>query len=95
MRAGFGKIRNVSLTYDVPGTWAGVVGASRGSLTLTGENLATLWRAQWRKWGARGQDPEVRFNTPNFYVDPNLTNGYTQESWPQFTRLLATFRLSY
>ncbi|HEY2377972.1 MAG TPA: SusC/RagA family TonB-linked outer membrane protein [Gemmatimonadaceae bacterium] len=95
MKAGFGKIRNVSLTYDVPGRWASFAGASRGSITLTGENLATIWRAQWRKWGARGQDPEVRFNTPNFYGDPNLTNGYTQESWPQFTRFLATFRLSY
>jgi TonB-linked SusC/RagA family outer membrane protein len=95
MKAGFGKIRNVSLTYDMPGQWASKVGASRGSVTLTGDNLATLWRAQWRMWGARGQDPEVRFNTPNFYGDPNLTNGYTQESWPQFTRLLATFRLSY
>lgn len=95
MRAGFGKIRNVSLTYDLPGRVANYAGASRGSITITGQNLATLWRAQWRKWGARGQDPEVRFNTPGFYGDPNLTNGYTQESWPQFTRLLATFRLSY
>jgi hypothetical protein len=95
MKAGFGKIRNVSLTYDLPARFVSYAAASRGSVTITGENLATLWRAQWRKWGARGQDPEVRFNTPNFYGDPNLTNGYTQESWPQFTRLLATFRLSY
>ena len=42
-----------------------------------------------------GQDPEVRINTPNFYGDPNLSNGYTQESWPQFRRFLATVRFSF
>ena len=95
MKAGFGKIRNVSLTYEVPDRWAGVLGASRGSVTLTVANLATIWRAQERKFGMRGQDPEVRFNTPAAYGDPNLTNGYTQESWPQFRRFLATIRLSF
>ncbi len=95
MKAGFGKIRNVSLSYDVPQRWARVLGASRGSVTLTVANLATIWRAQERKFGMRGQDPEVRFNTPNAYNDPNLTNGYTQESWPQFRRFLATIRLSF
>jgi hypothetical protein len=95
MKAGFGKIRNVSLTYDLPGSWAGSLGASRGSLTLTLANVATIWRAQSRKFGALGQDPEVRFNTPSAYNDPNLTNGYTQESWPQFRRFLATVRFAF
>ena len=95
MKAGFGKIRNVSLTYSAPDRWARLFGASRGSLTLTVANLATIWRAQERKWGMRGQDPEVRFNTPTAYGDPNLTNGYTQESWPQYRRFLVTVRLSF
>ena len=95
MKAGFGKIRNVSLTYELPGNWAGSLGASRAAVTLTGANLATIWRAQSRKFGALGQDPEVRFNTPSAYGDPNLTNGYTQESWPQFRRFLATVRFSF
>jgi len=95
MKAGWGKIRNVSLTYDVPQRWARALGASRGSVTLTVANLATIWRAQERKFGMRGQDPEVRFNTPTAYNDPNLTNGYTQESWPQYRRFLATVRLSF
>jgi len=97
MKAGFGKIRNVSLTYDLPTTWAGEVGASRGSLTLTVANLATIWRAQSRKFGMLGQDPEVRTNSATAYYggDPNLTNGYTQESWPQFRRFLATVRFSF
>jgi len=95
MKAGWGKIRNVSLTYTAPERWARMFGASRGSVTLTVANLATIWRAQERKFGMRGQDPEVRFNTPTAYNDPNLTNGYTQESWPQYRRFLATVRLSF
>jgi hypothetical protein len=96
MKSGFGKLRNVSLTYEVPGNWAGLLGASRGSVTLTGANLATLWRAQDRLFGALGQDPEVRVNSEGWFgADPNLTNGFTQESWPQFRRFLATVRLSF
>lgn len=95
MKAGFGKIRNVSLSYELPGSWAGLVGASRGSVTLTGANLATIWRAQERNFGALGQDPEVRINSSTFFSDANLTNGFTQESWPQFRRFLATVRLSF
>ena len=95
MKAGFGKIRNVSLSYLAPERWARMLGASRGSVTLTVANLATIWRAQERKFGMRGQDPEVRNNAPNFYADPNLTNGYTQESWPQYRRFLVTVRLSF
>ena len=95
MKAGFGKIRNVSLSYELPGSWAGLVGASRGSVTLTGATLATIWRAQDRKFGALGQDPEVRINASTFFSDANLTNGFTQESWPQFRRFLATVRLSF
>jgi hypothetical protein len=95
MKAGFGKIRNVSLTAEMPANWATSLGASRASATLTVANLATIWRAQTRKFGALGQDPEVRNNAPNFYNDPNLSNGYTQESWPQFRRFLATVRFTF
>ena len=95
MKAGFGKLRNLSLTYDAPERWARILGASRASITLTGANLVTLWRAQDGTFGARSIDPEVRINSANFYGDPNLTNGYNQESWPQFRRFLATVRLSF
>jgi TonB dependent receptor-like, beta-barrel len=95
MKAGFGKLRNLSVTYEVPGRWAGLVGATRGSITLTGANLLTLWRAQDGTYGTRTIDPEVRINTPSFFGDPNLTNGYNQESWPQFRRFLVTVRLAF
>ena len=95
MKAGFGKLRNLSLSYEIPQRWAGVLGASSGSVTLTAANLAILWRAQQGTFGARSIDPEVRINSANFYGDNNLTNGYNQESWPQFRRFLATVRLAF
>jgi hypothetical protein len=95
MKAGFGKLRNLSLTYEVPARWAGWIGATAGSVTLTAANLFTIWRAQQGTFGGRSIDPEVRINQPNFYGDPNLTNGYNQESWPQFRRFLATVRLAF
>jgi hypothetical protein len=95
MKAGFGKLRNLSLSYEVPQRWAGLLGASSGSVTLTGANLATLWRAQRGTFGARSIDSEVRINTSTFFNDPNLTNAYNQESWPQVRRFLATVRLAF
>jgi TonB-linked SusC/RagA family outer membrane protein len=95
MKAGFGKLRNLSLTYEMPRRLAGLVGAARGSITLTGANLFTIWRAQDGTYGAKSVDVETRINTPTFYADPTLTNGYNQESWPQFTRFLATVRFAF
>lgn len=49
--AGFAKLREVSLTYDLPGRIAGLVGARRASFTFAGRNLATFS-------GWSGLDPE-------------------------------------
>ena len=95
MKAGFGKIRNVSLTYTMPGQLARAMRATGASITLTGANLGTIWRAQDGTYGAKAQDPEIRINSSTFFGDNNLTNGYTQESWPQYRRFLATLRLTF
>jgi hypothetical protein len=95
MKAGFGKIRNVSLTYTMPGQLAHAMRATGASITLTGANLGTIWRAQDGTFGAKAQDPEIRINSSTFFGDNNLTNGYTQESWPQYRRFLATLRLTF
>ena len=95
MKAGFGKIRNVSLTYTMPSQLARAMRATGASLTLTGANLGTIWRAQDGTFGAKAQDPEIRTNSTTYATDPNLTGGYTQESWPQYTRFLATLRLTF
>jgi hypothetical protein len=71
------------------------LGSNRGSVTLTAANLFTVWRAQEGTFGAKTVDPEIHINSTAFYGDANLTNGYTQEMWPQYTRFLVTVRLAY
>ena len=48
----FLKLREASLTFFVPSSWAARMGADRLSLTITGRNLAT-----WSDYS--GTDPEI------------------------------------
>jgi TonB-linked SusC/RagA family outer membrane protein len=57
--ASFAKLREVSVSYMLPSTLAGRIGANAGSLTLSGRNLHT-----WTKWG--GVDPEAFFVVERF-----------------------------
>ena len=90
--AGFARLRTVSLTYDLPDKL--LMGASRGSVTVAGENLAFLWRAQEAAYGAEWVDPEL---LPNRSGDFSVTGlyTYTQESWPQLARVRTTVRFTF
>jgi TonB-linked SusC/RagA family outer membrane protein len=90
--AGFARLRTVSASYDMPDRFAHWVGASRGSVTLSGENLAFLWRAQVNSYGVPWVDPEIR---PNFAGDATQLNGYVQESFPQATRVRLSLRFTF
>ena len=67
--ASFVKLREVSLTYLAPATWAARVGAQGASLTLAARNLAT-----WTRYS--GTDPEVSaqgpesFGVEDFFTQP-------------------------
>ncbi len=67
--AGFVKLREVSLTYTAPASWAARFGASSLSFTASGRNLIT-----WTKY--RGADPEVNdigqfnFSQADFLTQP-------------------------
>ncbi len=50
--SGFAKLRTLSLRFELPERWAGLLGANTGALTFTGNNLAT-----WDSFS--GPDPEV------------------------------------
>jgi TonB-dependent starch-binding outer membrane protein SusC len=52
----FGRLREVSVTYRLPGEWAASFGARNASVTLAGRNLA-LWT------NYNGPDPEVISNS--------------------------------
>jgi len=67
--AGFLKLREVSLTYFAPQTWASRIGASSLSFTVSGRNLVT-----WTNY--KGADPEVNdigqfnFSVADFLTQP-------------------------
>jgi hypothetical protein len=91
-KAGFAKLRTVSVSYDLPPGILRWVGASRGSITVAGENLATLWRAQSEAFGVSWIDSEISTNAP---WAGTRDYGYVQESFPQAMRLRATARFTF
>lgn len=87
MDAGFAKLRTLSASYILPASLARWVGASNGTFTLTGHNIARLWTAENDSFGHEVTDPEIR--------QSDALNAYNQESWPQFTSVIASFRFSF
>ncbi|MBI4541089.1 MAG: TonB-dependent receptor, partial [Gemmatimonadetes bacterium] len=88
IEGGFAKLRNVSATYQLPRVWAQRIGADRASMTLAGENLATLWVEQCCVFGRKQVEPEIRSSTSEL-------SDYNQEQFPQPRRLTAAFRVSF
>ncbi len=91
-KGGFARLRTVSASYDFPTRIAKFFGSSRGSITVSAENMAFLWRAQESSFGVKWIDPEI---TPNRSFDTTGNFGYTQESWPQAARIRTTIRLTF
>ena len=92
VKGGFARLRTVSASYEFPGKVAKWIGASRGSFTLSAENMALLWRAQKDVYGVKWIDPEI---TPNRNGDAVGNFGYSQESWPQAARIRTTIRFTF
>ena len=92
-KAGFVKLRTLSASYDLPTSVARWVGAQRGSITVSGENLAILWREQALTFGVPWVDPEISSNNAGNIGGGN--SGYIQESFPQAARLRTTIRLTF
>ncbi len=90
--SGFARLRTISASYELPGKFAKLVGASSGSFTVSGENLAFLWRAQTEAHGTKWIDPEIR---PNFAGDVTGSQGYAQESFAQAARIRMALRFTF
>ena len=58
--ADFMKLRDLSLSYDLPRAFVERFGVQRGALQLAGHNVAILWTK-----GYGGLDPEVNFSGTN------------------------------
>ena len=89
----FAKLRTISANYTLPQSFADAVQASRITVTVTGQNLWTIWTGAPDEWhGHKLMDPE-RTNqaggaTPGLEV-------FLQESWPQTKRVITTLRFSF
>ncbi|MBI4419806.1 MAG: SusC/RagA family TonB-linked outer membrane protein [Gemmatimonadetes bacterium] len=82
MKGGFAKLREISATYILPQWLVGPLRASRGTFSLAGRNLATLWAAQKDAFGTKMHDPEV-------YIGP------TQTMLPLMASVVTTLRLTF
>ena len=85
----FVRWKSVTVGYQMPENWLGFVGASRGQLSLTAQNLGMVW-TNWPGWPYH--DPEV--------VDPSNTfsgNREPQEdsAIPPLTSFTISLRLTF
>jgi hypothetical protein len=82
--ASFWRLREVSLSYTVPGATAQRFGASRATITVAGRNLHT-----WSDW--TGLDPEARF----LGGARGLFGGLEQNHLPQTTSVVTSVNLTF
>jgi TonB-linked SusC/RagA family outer membrane protein len=83
------RLRDISLSYDLPSSWVQRAGASRASLTLTGRNLYTLYHSSYGRDGSRTHDPETKAarNTP--------WPGWQQTRVPLASSIVTTMRVTF
>ena len=89
-KADFIKLRDVSVTYTLPSTWAHRAGTERAAFTLAAHNVAILWKPHYG-----GPDPEVNFTGVN---DPGSYFSFIRvDSWtaPMTRRFTAALELSF
>ena len=79
--AGFAKIREVAVSWTMPQTLVGWIGADRATLTLAGRNLHTFT-------GYSGLDPEASFVEFGFTL-------LEQDNTPQLATFVATLNVSF
>jgi hypothetical protein len=93
--AGFVRLRDLSATVTLPESWAGRIGGSRASITVSARNLALLWQEQEYVELPDGSiipDPKI--------LDPErrFTGGqgnFVEALVPPLASVMTTFRLSF
>ena len=87
-------LRNVSASYTLPEAWSARIGADRVNVTLSGQDLWRVWRAQTHGFGREIVDSEIR-TTGGTGTDPGGIAAYTQDGFPLFKRFLTTVRVTF
>jgi TonB-linked SusC/RagA family outer membrane protein len=93
----FAELREVSLTYTLPAFLTDRVGVSRGTISLAGRNLWTIWQQQTHTcgWGYDTDCPDgVPILTPESSGASETSSGTTFGQVP-YTSFMATVRVSF
>ncbi len=81
--ASFTKLREVSVSYNLPGAWVSRLGSSGGSISLAGRNLHT-----WTKY--KGLEPEASFQGGS-----RGFGQWEQNVTPQLRSFVTSLRLTF
>jgi TonB-dependent SusC/RagA subfamily outer membrane receptor len=90
-KAGFARLRTISVEYQLPKGVARWVGTNAGAITVAVDNLAILWREQSQSFGVGWIDPEV---LPNGGTDAAGLQAYTQDPLPLARRVTVALRFT-
>jgi TonB-linked SusC/RagA family outer membrane protein len=88
LRGDFAKLREISVSYTLPTRWARSIGAAQANLTLSGRNLAILWKKDRGPFAL--PDPEV-FTDGNNYGESTHDQGVV----PLPRQFLASLRITF
>ena len=89
-QADFIKLRDISVTYTLPRSWAQRFGTDRLAITLAAHNVGFLWKPHYT-----GPDPEVNFTGVN---DPGSQFAFVRvDSWtaPMARRVTASIEVGF
>ncbi len=87
----FVKLRTLSASYTLPESMAEMMRASRVAVTMSIDNLWTIWQKSTESFGHPIMDIERARQSPGQFG----LNGYVQEGWPQLTRFVSTLRFTF
>ena len=98
--AGFAKLRDFSIRFDVPVEWSEKFGASTASVTLSGPEPYHAVDRRGRKVRAPGHRSEVHATQgrPTYANVNAATHGmvaYIQDQWPTYQRIVLAVRTSF
>ena len=103
----FARLREVSASYNLPGSWVSSFGASRASLSVGARNLAFIWRKQKYVYGddrdqpayiglAQGTLPGTLIFDPEQQGQGDNTSGIGGATViPPLSQVLATLRVTF
>ena len=90
-KAGFAKLREVALSYTIPGSLAERIGASSASIRVGARNIARLWIEQAKVYDEFMADPEMTRDQGGDYDFAGESGG----GWPPLAQWTARLNVTF